>query len=182
MVPTLAHAVFNPMRELWQGDVESIASKSPKELLKHFELFCGSWDLKYVACRRLEYFAVAPWVPVVTAQLPLRCFQLRLPLGGSARTSATISFTFASCREEYDSRWAEAKAAESEMVHKGQKKRALALERKALAEQKREADRYAATRAKLEHAQTQYTLWKLFHVERSITEASQGLDVSMVLS
>ena len=31
---------------VFQGDVESLASKTSKELLAHFEAFCGSGDLK----------------------------------------------------------------------------------------------------------------------------------------
>jgi hypothetical protein len=64
------------------------------------------------------------------------------------------------------------------MVHRGNKKRGLAAERRDLADQKKEADRFAAARAKLERARTQYALWKLYHVEKDIMDASRTLDVS----
>jgi structural maintenance of chromosome 1 len=31
---------------VFQGDVEQLAAKNSKELLQHFEVFCGSWDFK----------------------------------------------------------------------------------------------------------------------------------------
>lgn len=36
---------------VFQGDVESIARKNPKEMMKHFEVFSGSYELKYVRAR-----------------------------------------------------------------------------------------------------------------------------------
>lgn len=35
---------------VFQGDVETIANKNPRDLLRHFEVFSGSLDLKCVLC------------------------------------------------------------------------------------------------------------------------------------
>ena len=31
---------------IFQGDVETVAQKNPRDMLKHFEIVCGSYDLK----------------------------------------------------------------------------------------------------------------------------------------
>jgi hypothetical protein len=42
-----------------QGDVESVASKNPQDMMKHFEIFCGSFDLKYARQPQLWLLTVA---------------------------------------------------------------------------------------------------------------------------
>ncbi|BBN00427.1 hypothetical protein Mp_1g29090 [Marchantia polymorpha subsp. ruderalis] len=110
---------------VFQGDVESIASKNPKELTALFEQISGSEDYKK-AYEELE----------------------------------------------------EQKArAEENQVGKYQKKRTMGAERKQKKEQKEEAEKHLRLQGELKALKTEYFLWQLFSIEKSIETTKAELEV-----
>ncbi|KAG0225980.1 Structural maintenance of chromosomes protein 1 [Actinomortierella wolfii] len=103
---------------VFQGDVEAIASQSPKDLTRLLEQISGSLELK----------------------------------------------------QEYDRLQLEQERAVENSTFNFQKKKGINAEIKQYQEQKAEAERYETLQEEKANLTVQYLLWKLFHIERNITE------------
>ncbi|KAG0268385.1 Structural maintenance of chromosomes protein 1 [Actinomortierella ambigua] len=108
---------------VFQGDVEAIASQSPKDLTRLLEQISGSLELK----------------------------------------------------QEYDRLQLEQERAVENSTFNFQKKKGINAEIKQYQEQKAEAERYETLQEEKANLTVQYLLWKLFHIERNITETETAI-------
>ncbi|KAL2315843.1 Structural maintenance of chromosomes protein [Schizosaccharomyces pombe] len=123
-----------------------------------FSEYCGSLQKENILVRARNFLVFQGDVETIASQSPLELSKLVEQISGSLEY-----------KSEYDKSKDEQDKAVNLSAHSFNKKRGINAELRQYQEQKTEAERYQSQKEKRDSAQLVYLLWKLFHLEKSIS-------------